>query len=138
MAKKLKLNLITPQKQLLSDLEVDMIVLPALLGEMGILPGHIPVLVQLTYGDLRYKKDGKDFDFAVMGGFVEVKDDDTVNVFAEGADLADEIDEEAESQKIKKAKDALSKKDADIDFELAEIELKQAITRMKVKRRKLN
>ena len=102
------------------------------------MPGHIPVLVQLTYGDLRYKKDGKDFDFAVMGGFVEVKDDDTVNVFAEGADLADEIDEEAESQKIKKAKDALSKKDADIDFELAEIELKQAITRMKVKRRKLN
>lgn len=138
MAKKLKLNLVTPQKQLLTDLEVDMVVLPALLGEMGILPGHIPVLVQLTYGDLRYKKDGKDFDFAVMGGFVEVKDDDTVNVFAEGADLADEIDEEAESQKIKKAKDALSKKDADIDFELAEIELKQAITRMKVKRRKLN
>ena len=136
MAKKLKLNLITPQKQLLTDLEVDMVVLPALLGEMGILPGHVPVLVQLTYGDLRYKKDGKDFDFAVMGGFVEVKDD-VVNVFAEGADLADEIDEEAESQKIKKAKDALSKKDADIDFELAEIELKQAITRMKVKRRKM-
>ena len=137
MAKKLKLNLITPQKQLLTDVEVDMVVLPAFEGEMGILPEHVPVLVQLTYGDLRYKKDGTDFDFAVMGGFVEVKDD-VVNVFAEGADLADEIDEEAESQKIKKAKDALSKKDADIDFELAEIELKQAITRMKVKRRKLN
>ena len=136
MAKKLKLNLITPQKQLLTDVEVDMVVLPAFEGEMGILPEHVPVLVQLTYGDLRHKKDGKDFDFAVMGGFVEVKDD-VVNVFAEGADLADEIDEEAESQKIKKAKDALSKKDADIDFELAEIELKQAITRMKVKRRKM-
>ena len=136
MAKKLKLNLITPQKQLLTDVEVDMVVLPAFEGEMGILPEHVAVLVQLTYGDLCYKKDGKDFDFAVMGGFVEVKDD-VVNVFAEGADLADEIDEEAESQKIKKAKDALSKKDADIDFELAEIELKQAITRMKVKRRKM-
>ena len=137
MAEKLKLNLITPQQQLLTDLEVDMVVLPALLGEMGILPGHIPMLVQLTYGALRYQKDGKKSEFAVMGGFVEVKNDE-VNVFAEGADLADEIDEEAESQKIKKAKDALSKKDADIDFELAEIELKQAITRMKVKRRKFN
>ena len=136
MAKQLKLNLVTPQKQLLTDLEVDMVVLPALLGEMGILPGHIPVLVQLTYGDLRYKKDGKDFDFAVMGGFVEVKDN-VVNVFAEGADLADEIDEEAESQKIKKAKETLSKKDADIDFELAELEIKQAITRMKVKKKHL-
>jgi F-type H+-transporting ATPase subunit epsilon len=136
MPNKLKLNLITPQAQLLKDQEVDIVVLPALLGEMGILPGHIPVLVQLTYGELRYKQNGQESDFAVMGGFVEVKDD-VVNVFAEGADLADEIDEEAESQKIKKAKDALSRKDADIDFELAEIELKQAITRMKVKQRKL-
>lgn len=137
MAKKLLLNLVTPQKQLLTNMEVDMVVLPAFLGEMGILPGHVPVLVQLSYGELRYKKDGKEAEFAVMGGFVEVKDD-TVNVFAEGADLADQIDEEAENQKIKKAKEALSKKDADIDFELAEIELKQAITRLKVKRRKLN
>ena len=135
MAKTLKLNLVTPQRQLLTDMEVDMVVVPALLGEMGILPGHIPVLVQLTYGELRYKKDGKDFDFAVMGGFVEVKNN-VVNVFAEGADLADEIDEEAESQKIKKAKDALSRKDADIDFELAELELKKSIARRKVKRRK--
>lgn len=120
MAKKLKLNLVTPQKQLLTNLEVDMVVLPAFKGEMGILPGHVPVLVQLTYGELRYQQDGKENDFAVMGGFVEVKDD-VVNVFAEGADLADEIDEEAESQKIKKAKDALSKKDADIDFELGKL-----------------
>jgi len=137
MEKTLKLNLVTPQAQLLTELEVDMVILPALLGEMGILPGHVPTLVQLTYGDLRYKKDGKDFDFAVMGGFVEVLND-VVNVFAEGADLADEIDEEAENQKIKKAKDALSRKDADIDFELAEIELKKSIARMKVKRRKLS
>ncbi|MBR4592453.1 MAG: ATP synthase F1 subunit epsilon [Elusimicrobiaceae bacterium] len=135
MGKKLILNLVTPQAQLLNNLEVDMVVLPAFLGEMGILPGHINTLVQLAFGELRYKKDGKESEFAVMGGFVEVKDD-VVNVFAEGADLADEIDEEAESQKIKKAKEALSNKDADIDFELAEIELKQAITRMKVKRRK--
>jgi len=136
MVKKLKLNLITPQKQLLTNLEVDIVVIPAFLGEMGILPGHINTLVQLSFGELRYKQDGKESEFAVMGGFVEVKDN-VVNVFAEGADLAEEIDEEAESQKIKKAKEALSNKDADIDFELAEIELKRAITRMKVKRRKL-
>ena len=135
MAKKLILNLITPQAQLLKDQEVDMVILPALLGEMGILPGHIPVLVQLSLGSLRYKKDGREEEFAVMGGFVEVADN-VVNVFAEGADLADKIDEEAESQKIKKAKDALSRKDADIDFELAELELKKSIARMKVKRRK--
>ena len=134
MAKKLTLNLITPEKQLISNLEVDMVVLPALLGEMGILPGHIKTIVQLGMGSLRYKKDGKEEEFAVLGGFVEVLNN-VVNVFAEGADLADEIDEEVEKQKIKAAKESLSRKDADIDFELAELEIKQAITRMKVKKK---
>lgn len=134
MAKKLTLNLITPEKQLISNLEVDMVILPALLGEMGVLPGHIKTIVQLDMGSLRYKKDGKEEEFAVLGGFVEVLNN-VVNVFAEGADLADEIDEEAERQKIKAAKESLSRKDADIDFELAEIEIKQALARMKVKKR---
>ena len=137
MAKKLRLNLVTPQKQLLTDEEVDMVVLPALLGEMGILPGHINTIVQLGLGALRYKKDGKEEDFAVLGGFAEVLND-VVQVFAEGADLAGEIDEEAEKQKIKAAKASLSNKDADIDFEVAEMELKKSIARMKVKKRKLS
>lgn len=134
MAKKLILNLITPEKQLISNKEVDMVILPALLGEMGVLPGHVKTIAQLDLGSLRYKQDGKEEEFAVLGGFVEVLND-TVNVFAEGADLAGEIDEEAEKQKLKRAKESLSNKDADIDFELAEIEIKQAIARMKVKRR---
>lgn len=134
MAKKLILNLITPEKQLISNREADMVVLPALLGEMGILPGHIKTIVQLGMGSLRYKNDGKEEEFAVLGGFAEVLHN-VVNVFAEGADLADEIDEEVEKQKIKAVKESLSRKDADIDFELAEIEIKQAIARMKVKKR---
>lgn len=133
--KKITLNLITPEKQLLDGLQVDMVILPALLGEMGILPGHIKTIVQLGLGSLRYKQGEKQEEFAVMGGFAEVLND-VVNVFAEGADLAEEIDEEAEKQKIKAAKESLSRKDADIDFELAEMEIKQAIARMKVKKRK--
>ena len=135
MVKKLRLNLVTPEKQLLENEEVDFVALPALMGEMGILPGHVNVLVQLGMGSLRYKKGGNESEFAVLGGFVEVVDDE-VNVFAEGADLAEEIDEEAEKQKIKAAKASLSQKDADIDFELAELELKQSIARMKVKHRR--
>lgn len=136
MPKQLTLNLITPEKQLITDLQVDMVILPALLGEMGILPGHVKTIVQLGMGSLRYKKDGKEEAFAALGGFVEVLND-VVNVFAESASLADEIDEEAEKQKIKAAKESLSNKDADIDFELAELEIKQAIARMKVKKRQM-
>lgn len=133
MAKTLYLNLVTPQKQLLDGVAVESVVLPTAAGELGVLPGHLPMIVQLGFGSLRYKKDGKEEEFAVMGGLAEILREG-VNVFAEGADLADEIDEEAEKQKIKKAKESLSRKDADIDFELAEMEIKQAIARMKVKK----
>ncbi len=133
MAKTLYLNLVTPQKQLLDSVAVDSVVLPAAAGELGVLPGHLPMIVQLGYGSLRYKVNGKEEEFAVLGGLAEILRE-SVNVFAEGADLADEIDEEAEKQKIKKAKESLSSKDADIDFELAELEIKQAIARMKVKK----
>ena len=137
MPKTFTLSLVTPQKQLLDNLPVESVVLPALSGEMGVLAGHIPMVVQLGLGSLRYKTaEGKAEEFAVMGGFAEILHQ-AVHVFAEGADLADEIDEEEEKQKIKRAKESLSRKDADIDFELAELEIKQAIARMKVKKRHL-
>lgn len=136
MPKTFTLNLITPQRQLLDNLPVESVVLPALSGEMGVLAGHIPMVVQLGFGSLRYKAAGKEDEFAVLGGFAEILHE-TVNVFAEGADLAGEINEEEEKQKIKRAKQSLSNKDADIDFELAELEIKQALARMKVKKRRL-
>ncbi len=136
MVKKLTLNLITPEKQLIADKQVDMVILPALLGEMGVLPGHVQTVVQLGMGALRYKIDGKEEEFAALGGFAEVLND-TVNVFAESAGLAEEIDEEKEKQRLKALKDSLSSQDADIDFELAELEIKQALARMKVKKKHL-
>ncbi len=134
--KKLTLNLITPEKQLITEKPVDMVILPALLGEMGILPGHVKTVVQLGMGSLRYKEGGQEEEFAALGGFAEVLND-TVTVFAESASLAGEIDEEKERQRIKALKESLSNKDADIDFELAELEIKQAITRMKVKKKRM-
>ena len=94
------------------------------------------MVVQLGFGSLRYKSYDSEDEFAVLGGFAEIMHQE-VNVFAEGADLADQIDEEEEKQKIKRAKESLSRKDADIDFELAELEIKQALARMKVKKRHL-
>ena len=50
MAKTFTLNLVTPEKQLLDNLPVESVVLPALSGEMGVLAGHIPMVVQLELG----------------------------------------------------------------------------------------
>lgn len=131
-SKKLKLQIITPQRQVL-DKEVDFVALPAFNGEMGILPGHVQYVAKLNYGVLRYKEGDKEETFAVMGGMAEIAKD-VISVFAEDAALAEEIDEAAAKQKLAQAKASLSKQDADIDMELAEIEIKKALLMLKVKR----
>ncbi len=132
--KKLRLQITTPQKPVL-DKEVDFVVLPAYEGEMGVLPGHAPYVAILNYGELRYTIDGKEEVFALMGGLAEIAKDE-VSVFAEDIALAREVDEEAAKQKIAQAKASLSAKGADIDMELAEIELKKALLMLKVKNNK--
>lgn len=132
--KKLRLQITTPQKPVL-DTEVDFVVLPAYDGEIGVLPGHTPYVTTLNFGELRYTIDGKEETFALMGGFAEIAKDE-VSVFAEDIALAREVDEEAAKQKIEQAKASLSAKGADIDMELAEIELKKAILMLKVKKNK--
>ena len=132
--KKLRLQITTPQKPVL-DKEVDFVVLPAYEGEMGILPGHAPYVAILNYGELRYTIEGQEETFALMGGLAEIANNE-VSVFAEDIALAREVDEEAAKQKIEQAKAALSAKGADIDMELAEIELKKALLMLKVKNKK--
>ena len=122
--KKLRLQITTPQKPVL-DKEVDFVVLPAYEGEMGILPGHAPYVAILNYGELRYTIEGQEETFALMGGLAEIANNE-VSVFAEDIALAREVDEEAAKQKIEQAKASLSAKGADIDMELAEIELKES------------
>jgi F-type H+-transporting ATPase subunit epsilon len=134
--KKLKLQIITPQRPVL-DAEVDFVALPACDGEMGILPGHIPYVAKLNYGELRYKCGDKEEHFAIMGGFAEIEHD-VVSVFAEDAALENEIDEEEARQKLAKARAKLSSKDSDIDIELAEMEVKRALLMLKVKSHKPN
>ena len=131
--KKLRLQIITPQKPVL-DKQVDFVALPAYNGEMGVLPGHIQYVAKLNYGVLRYIDNGVEEDFAVLGGFAEIAKD-TVSVFAEDAALAKEIDEEGARQKVAQAKASLSSKDPDIDMDLAEIELKRSLLMLKVKNR---
>lgn len=70
---------------------VDMVTVPGLNGEMGVLPGHTPLISQLKTGVLTYVQEGKPSQLHVSGGFVEVRDDH-VAVLAEVAERPEEID----------------------------------------------
>jgi len=86
----LQLDVVTPDRRVLTE-PVDSVTVPGLGGELGILPGHTPLISQLQTGVLAYSKDGRTFLLHVSGGFVEVNDD-RVSVLAEIAELPEEID----------------------------------------------
>jgi F-type H+-transporting ATPase subunit epsilon len=90
MADKIQLEVVTPERRVLSE-PVDMVTVPGLGGELGILPGHTPLISQLQTGVLTYVQTGKSFQLHVSGGFVEVRDD-LVSVLAEIAERPEEID----------------------------------------------
>jgi F-type H+-transporting ATPase subunit epsilon len=92
MSGRILLEVVTPTKIELRK-EVDYVVAPTIDGIVGILPGHIRLLSQLTTGILRYQVDGKDYYMVVSEGFMEVTPVKVI-ILAEVADLAEDIDPE--------------------------------------------
>jgi len=132
--KHLTLELVTPEKVAWSA-SADFVVLPALEGEMGVLPGHQPFLVQLAPGEVRVTDKGQVKRFAVSGGFAEIKDDE-IALFAETAEMAEQIDAERARQALERAKLQAAKPGLD-PLQLAEMDaaMRRAQARLRVSRR---
>ena len=131
MTDKIQLEVVTPERRVLAE-PVDMVTLPGLGGELGILPGHTPLISQLQTGVLTYVQDGKSFLLHVSGGFVEVRDDH-VSVLAEVAERPDEIDAaraRASREKFEKQLNAWSGNEE--DFEEVKTELARAVVRLQL------
>src|SRR5437016_9207154 len=71
MAATLKLEIVTPEAKTYSE-DVDMVTLPGVEGEMGVLPMHVPLLTQIVAGEIIARKNGQDYFLAVGEGFVEI------------------------------------------------------------------
>jgi len=131
MADKLKLEMVTPYKQVLSE-EVDEVTAPGFIGELGILPDHTPLLTTLTVGELTYKKGNEAFHVAVNWGYLEVEDN-TVTVLVDTAERADEIDLARAKAALSRAEEALKTLPAeDKKYRIMEAALQRAVVRIKV------
>jgi len=123
----LTLEIVTPEARVYSD-TIDTVVIPTGEGEIGILPGHIPLLAQVDHGELRVTKGAATQLLAVSGGFVQVMDD-KISVLAEGAITEEKIDEHAVEAAMKRAEDALKGQDS---LEPAEVERLESVVRFSV------
>ena len=90
MANTILLEVVTPDRRVFSE-PVEFFSVRGQGGELGILPGHIPLFTGLNVGLLHYKKEGRDGVIAVMGGFLNVQPTHAT-VLADAAELAEDID----------------------------------------------
>ena len=131
MAEKIQLEVVTPERRVLAE-PVDMVTVPGLGGELGILPGHTPLISQLQTGVLSYTQDGKSYSLHVSGGFVEVGDDH-VSVLAEVAERPDEIDAARARQSRERLEKQLNSwNGTEEDFEVARAKLERSVVRLQL------
>ena len=129
----LQLEIVTPDKVVLKD-TVDEVVVPTISGEITILPNHTPLLTRMKEGELIIKKSQKVLYFAVLGGFLEVQNNN-VNILADYAVRAEDIEVAKAKEAEERAKNAMKQKANLRDFAMAEGELRKAILELKVARR---
>ncbi len=129
------LEIVTPERLAYSD-TVDSVQLPGVQGELGVLPGHAPLVSMLGVGELRIRKGGAEEIFAIVGGFLQVRPDKVV-VMAETADLASEIDLERAQEARREAERALESGYREgADLAAARAQLQQALLRIRVAERR--
>jgi F-type H+-transporting ATPase subunit epsilon len=121
------LEIVTPEARVYSE-TVDTVVIPTVEGEVGILPGHVPLVTQVGAGELRATKGGVTQLLVVGGGFAQVTGE-KVSILADSAIHEEKIDENAVSDAMKRAEDALKTKES---LSAAEIERLEGVVRFSV------
>ena len=129
MSQKLKLSVVTPQKQLISE-EVDQVNAPGSEGDFGGLYDHAPILTNLMSGQLSYENDGETTALVISGGYLEVTDN-RVTILAETGEFLHEIDRERAERARSQAEEKLSNPDlSEEEFSETQKKLFRAIARL--------
>ncbi|PIR99216.1 ATP synthase F1 subunit epsilon [Candidatus Collierbacteria bacterium CG10_big_fil_rev_8_21_14_0_10_44_9] len=131
MSKNLTLDIVTQEKRLLT-VETSRVTVETEMGEITVLPGHIPLLAKLTQGLLRFEDTkGGEVIVAIFGGFLEVDSEDKVSILADSAVRAEDIDLAKVQLAEKEAKITLSDKTREIEYAQAEAALKRTWLELK-------
>lgn len=131
MAEQIKLEVITPERRLISE-SVDEVRVPGLGGELGVLPGHTPLISQLGTGVLSFTQNNSTRRLHVSGGFVEVNTD-RISVLADLAEEASEVDAENARREVEQTERALGGFDgSDEEFRRMQLRLEQSNARLQL------
>lgn len=128
MATTMRCEIVSAETEIFSG-QVTMVVATGTLGELGIMPGHAPLLTGLKPGPVRLQlEDGEEDVFFASGGFIEVQPS-VVTILADTAERAETIDDAAAVEAEAAARRAMSEAAADVDFSRATAMLADAAAR---------
>jgi len=133
MADALQLEIVTPDATVYSG-AVEMVTLPAVEGQMGVLPQHVRLMTQLVPGELTVRKDGHDDFLAVGEGLVEVTND-RVSIVTNMAVSIENIDEAAAEEARQRAAARLKEKLSSEEVASVNAALARSLAQLHVKRR---
>jgi len=130
----LQLEIVSPERLAFTD-EVDMVIVPGIDGQLGILPHHARLISALGVGELRIKKGGTEQSMLISGGFVEVRPDRVI-VMADLAEHSDEIDEAKAVEARKRAEAQLEETQDPVDIARVRAALQTALMRERIATRR--
>ncbi len=136
MASTLKIKIITPDAVAYSD-EVEMVTVPGVEGQLGVLPQHVPLMTQMIPGEIILRQGGVDYSMAVGEGLVEVTADQ-VAILTDMAIAAERIDEAKVEEARQRAQARLQEKLSDEEVASVNSALARSLAQLHVKRRHRN
>ena len=125
-----RVDIVTAERLVFSE-DADIVMVPGVDGELGILPHHAPIMTMIKPGEVLVRKGTEEYSLAVSGGFLEVKPDH-ITILADAAERADEIDIARAEAAKKRAEEHLTNRTAETDSANAEASLRRALARLKV------
>jgi F-type H+-transporting ATPase subunit epsilon len=134
MADTLRLEIVTPAGTVYSE-DVEMVTLPSIAGQMGILPRHVPLIAQMVPGEMIVRKDGRDVFVATGEGLIEVTGN-RVAILTDVAIAADRIDEAKAEEARQRAEARLREKLSDEELAAVNASLTRSLVQLRVKRRR--
>lgn len=133
---KIKFKIATPE-HVVYEAEVDQVTCPTQMGEITVLPNHIPLVANLEPGELKVISDNQARYLAVAGGFIEVRPKNEVVILADAAEYIEEIDLARAEEARKRAQKIMAEEVKDAErFAEAQGLLERSLARIKVARRK--
>jgi F-type H+-transporting ATPase subunit epsilon len=129
MAMTVHCDIVSAEEKIFSGL-VEMVIATGSFGDLGIAPGHAPLITELKPGPVRMLHDGEEEIFYASGGYLEVQPR-LITILADTALRADDVDEAAALEAKRHAEQAMAEQKSEVDYSRAAIELAKAVAQLR-------